>query len=88
MFQGGDNEDIRAACREVRRRAGEALQAFREDAGKLPRPLRPAFAPLALVEPYLEKLAAPDHHPLRDIVQLNPLARYGLIWRAYLGGRF
>ncbi len=88
VLQGGDNEDIRAACRDVRGRAWEAMQAFREEAVKLPRRLRPAFAPLALVQPYLKKLAAPDHHPLRDIVQLNPLARYGLIWRAYLSGRF
>ncbi len=88
MLQGGDNEDIRAACRDVRERAEEAMRAFRKDAVKLPRPLRPAFAPLALVEPYLKKLAAPDHHPLRDIVQINPLTRYGLIWRAYLSGRF
>lgn len=87
-LQGGDNEDIRAACRDMRNRAGEALRAFREEAGTLPRPMRPAFAPLAIVEPFLKKLAASEHQPLRDIAQINPLARYGLIWRAYLTGRF
>jgi phytoene synthase len=88
IFQGGANEDIRAACRDVRERAGSALRVFRQEAGTLPRSLRPAFAPLALVQPYLKRLAAPEHHPLRDLVQINPLARYGLIWRAYLSGRF
>ena len=52
-----------------------------------PRQALPAFLPLALVEPALKKLAAPDHHPLRDVIQLNPIVRYGLIWRAFLRGR-
>lgn len=88
VLHGNDNEDLRAALRDMRAKASGALERFRKQAASLPRPLRPAFLPVALVAPYLCRLAADDHHPLREIVQLNPLKRYGLIWRGYLLGKF
>jgi len=86
--QGTDNEDVRAALRDMREKALEALNDFRQQAAGLPREVRPVFAPLALVKPYLDRLASPRHDPVRAIVQINPLRRYTLIWRAYLSGRF
>ncbi len=88
ILQGSDNEDLRATLREMRRRASQALANFRREVAALPRRLRPAFLPVALVDPYLKRLAAGDHHPLREIVQINPLKRYGLIWRGYVSGKF
>jgi phytoene synthase len=88
ILHGSDNEDLRAALRAMRERASQALANFRREAAGLPRRLRPAFLPVALVGPYLKRLAAWDHHPLREIVQINPLKRYGLIWRGYVSGKF
>ena len=84
---GVDNEALRTALEAMRRRASEALSGFRQAAAGLPRQTLPAFLPLALVEPYLRKLGAPRHNPLRDIAQLNPLTRYARIWQAFLRGR-
>ena len=76
-----------AVLRDLRQIAAEALAAFRRHAAGLPSAALPVFLPLALVEPHLPRLAAPGHDPLREIVQLNPLRRYALIWRAHLRGR-
>jgi phytoene synthase len=87
ILHGSDNADLRAALRALSREAADMLARFRGAAAALPRQALPAFLPLALVEPTLKKLAAPDHHPLRTVIQLNPIIRYGLIWRAFLRGR-
>jgi phytoene synthase len=84
ILHGSDNADLRAALRDLSGEAADMLAKFRQTP---PRQALPAFLPLALVEPTLKKLAVPDHHPLRDVIQLNPIVRYGLIWRAYLRGR-
>lgn len=87
LMHGEDNQDLRAALRELRHIASEALSAARRELGKLPREALVPFLPLTLVSSYLNALGAPDHHPLHDIAQLNPLIRYGLIWRAHLRKR-
>lgn len=64
--------------------AGEARAArdaaLRQMAGIDPAPRR-AFAPLALVEPYLKAMARPAHRPLRDMAEVNPLVRFWKLWR-------
>jgi phytoene synthase len=87
LLDGADNQDLRAALRDLRQNAAAALDAARLAMRGLPPRALPAFLPLTLVAPYLKALGAPGHHPLRDIAQLNPLMRYGLIWRAHLRGR-
>ena len=87
LLDGEDNQDVRAALRDLRHEAFATLAAARQAL----RPVRGGalapFLPLALVEPYLKALAAPSRHPLRDVAQINPLRRYALIWRAHLRGR-
>ncbi len=87
ILDGNDNLDLRAALRDLRQQASGALDAARLALRALPRQALAPFLSLALVAPYLKALAAPGHHPLRDIAQINPLMRYGLIWRAHLRGR-
>jgi phytoene synthase len=87
LLHGDDNQDVRAALRDLRQRASDSLAAARLALGTMPRQALTPFLPLALIPSYLKVLGAPGHHPLRDIVQLNPLIRYGLIWRAHLRGR-
>ena len=84
---GEDNQDLRAALRDLRQSASSALDAARSALRALPPRALTPFLPLALVAPFLKALGAPGHHPLRDIAQINPLMRYGLIWRAHLRGR-
>lgn len=83
-----DNPDLRAALREMAQRAAQALVSFRAGALGLPRLIRPAYLPSALVSRYLEKLSAPDYRPFETSLGLNPLYSYVLIWRAYLKGSF
>lgn len=87
ILNGGANADLHAVLRDLREVVSGALAAFRRHAEGIPGAALPVFLPLALVEPYLARLAAPGHDPLREIVQLNPLRRYALIWRAHLRGR-
>lgn len=87
LLHGGDNQDLRAALLDLRQHASVALAAARDALSELPRAALASFLPLALVGPYLKALAAPGHHPLRNIAQINPLLRYGLIWRAHLLGQ-
>lgn len=88
ILQGTDNADLRAALRDMRERALRELDAFRSEVRGLPRPLRPALLPVALVGANLKRLARMDYNPVREIVQLNPLKRYALIWRAFVFGTF
>jgi phytoene synthase len=87
LARGDDNQDVRAALKDLRQHACLALDAARQALRALPPRALAPFLPLALVGPYLKALAAPGHHPLHDIAQINPLLRYGLIWRAHLRGR-
>ncbi len=50
-------------------------------------PARAAFAPLILVEPYLDALGAPGHNPLQNIADINPFARFVRLWWSTRGGR-
>lgn len=86
ILSGTDNADLRAALRDLRDDVTHALAEIRPHLARLPRALRPALLPLAPLPAYLNALAAPDLNPIRQIVQLNPLRRYTLIWRSYLTG--
>jgi phytoene synthase len=86
ILSGTDNPDLRAALRDLREQAGKALEEVRPRFARLPRSARIAFLPLAPLPAYLRVLASPELNPIRQVVQLNPLRRYALIWRAYLTG--
>lgn len=86
ILSGTDNPDLRAALRDLREQAGQACDEARPGFAGLPRAARPAFLPLVLLPAYLGALASPEVNPIRQIVQLNPLRRYTLLWRAWLTG--
>jgi phytoene synthase len=70
--------------------AKEAREVFAEARTALraaPAAVRPAFLPLALVEPYLRALENPGHDPLRDIADISPLVRVRRLWLAKLRAR-
>lgn len=87
LLRGEDSAALRAALIELRAIAVAELDAVRVHFTTIPAEARAAFLPLALVEPYLAKLAAPRYRPLHDIAELNPLAQIWRIWRAHRRGR-
>jgi 15-cis-phytoene synthase len=63
------------------------LEAARQHVANLPRPLKVAFLPLALVRPYLRALERPGRDPLREVPEIAPLGRVWAIARARWLGR-
>lgn len=96
LLQEGDprmlpETEARAAARQLVAslcdEAREALAASRAALESAPAAMRPAFLPLALVEPYLRALEKPDHDPLREIADISPLTRVARLWLANMRGR-
>jgi phytoene synthase len=79
--------DLRRQLSDVRDSARRNLQRFREAQGALPPDARPAFLPLALVEPALAQMDRPDFDPLTVTLEQGPLGRYWRLWTAALRGR-
>jgi len=86
LLRGKAAPQLDRALAHLRSGVRRHLAVFRKEAAKLPPETRPVFLPLALVEPYLDKLASPGHRPLQDIAALNPAARYWRIAKAYYSG--
>jgi 15-cis-phytoene synthase len=63
------------------------LEAAQQHVTNLPRPLRGAFLPLALVRPYLRALERPGRDSLREVAEVAPLRRIWAIARAHWLGR-
>jgi phytoene synthase len=59
----------------------------RQHVANLPRGIRAAFLPLALVEPYLRAVERPGRDPLRGVVEIVPLVRVCRILTAHWLGR-
>jgi len=81
VVKGRMSGELAAALGEMRNSAREHLVAARMETARLPAALRPAFAPCALVGPYLracERCADPLHEELA----VGPLRRQWRIWRA------
>jgi phytoene synthase len=72
----------RALVAMLAKEAREALAEARTGLRAAPRPVRPAFLPLALVEPYLRALEDPGHDPLHEITDISPLVRVAKLWLA------
>lgn len=72
---------------ELRRLAATRLAEAKQALAGCERGLLPAFLPLAIVEPTLDRMARPDFSPLRDVVEFSPLRRQWLLWRAARRGR-
>lgn len=83
--EGGDR--VLRLVAELEREARAALAQARNQIASCETPVRAAFAPLNLVEPYLDALRAPGHNPLQHIADINPLVRFWRLWRATRSGR-
>jgi phytoene synthase len=63
------------------------LEAAWQHVANLPRPLRVAYLPLALVRPYLRALERPGRDSLREVAEIAPLRRVWAMARAHWLGR-
>lgn len=81
IFDGRTTDRLRSALAELRaiarRRAGEALALI----ATVPAATRPAFLPLALVEPELAAMERPGFDPLRDTARLSAWRRQWILGR-------
>ena len=86
IYAGTDSESLHAVLATVRARAQQHLDTLRQRVGELDPRIRPAFFPVCLVQPYLDRMARPDYRPfetLVDIPRLSKLWRIGKsAWRA------
>jgi phytoene synthase len=78
---------VKAAITVLAKEAREALAEARTALRAAPAAVRPAFLPLALIEPYLRALESPGHDPLRDVADISPLVRVVRLWLANAGAR-
>ena len=83
--EGGDRVSHLVA--ELGRESRRALVDAHGQLADCKTPLRAAFAPLALVAPYLDALDAPGHNPVQHIADINPLARFLRLWWSTRSGR-
>jgi phytoene synthase len=79
IFAGRSSSNLRAAFAELQDIARSYLRAAHDQISSLPRAAQPAFLPVALVRPLLDRLARRD--PFVS-VELSPWRRQWLIWRA------
>jgi phytoene synthase len=79
IFAGRSSIGLRAACVELRELARRYLLSVRDHMPALPPAALPAFLPLALVRPSLDRLDRSD--PFSP-AELAPWRRQWLIWRA------
>ena len=82
ILAGEGSENLKPILSELATEARSTCKDARQRVNMLERHTRPAFAPLALVEPYLKVIEKPDHRLLQDIADINPLVRFWKLWRA------
>lgn len=75
VFSGRDSPALRAMLGDVRDRARAHLERTRALIGTVPPRCCAAFLPVALVEPYLKAMEAPDYQPFATRIDRPSLAK-------------
>jgi phytoene synthase len=73
---------LRAALREMRDLARFHLSEARKEIAAAPKMALAAFLPIELVSAYLDRMEADDYDPFRTRIELSPLKKPWLLWRA------
>ncbi len=81
VLAGRGTPALLAAIADWRMEARRHLASARIVIAKLPKMSRPAFLPLALVEPYLRQTEAKDYDPFRTPIDLPQWRRQWIFWR-------
>jgi phytoene synthase len=76
IFAGRDTEGLRAVLAAMRQRARDHLELLRAGISTIDSRIAPAFYPVCLVEPYLNRMQRADYRPFATPVNLAPLAKF------------
>lgn len=87
LLAGEDTAPVRGILATMAELARGELAAALQGVAELPRGIRVAFLPLALVRPYLRTTDIPGRNPLRDVVDVSPLRRLLRIGGMHVFGR-
>ena len=85
---GRGGPGLAAALAELREIARDHLRRARGLGATVSPPIRPAFLPAALVEPYLARMEQRDCDPFRITVEMPQWRKQWVLWRAARRGRF
>lgn len=87
LLAGETSAGVAGLLAELHGECRAALVTSRQHVANVPREIRAAFLPLALVEPYLRALERPGRDPLRGAAEIVPLVRVCRIVVAHWLGR-
>jgi phytoene synthase len=87
LLAGEGAPSVAALLAGLRDQVRTSLVTSRQHVANLPREVRPAFLPLALVQSYLRALERPGRDLLRGVVEIAPLTRVVRIAMAHWLGR-
>jgi 15-cis-phytoene synthase len=82
IFAGRTTPALRTALAELRAFARANLDAFTARCAALPPAAVPAFLPVALVRPYLDRMERRDYDPFTTPVEVPQWRRQWALWRA------
>ena len=80
--RGETSAEILTLLRDLRTIARQHLAEASRETDDLAPPVRTAFLPLALVEPYLQRMDREDYEPFAGNAELSPWRRQWIIWQA------
>lgn len=87
IVTGRGGPGLMSALAELRSLARGHLAAFRSIRDTLAPVARPAFQPVALIDPYLARMDMRDYDPLSTLVEMPEWRKHWRLWRAARSGR-
>ncbi len=82
LGQARATPELKATLAALRQIARAHLDRAMPEIVGLPAALKPAFLPIALVGPLLDRMDRPDYDPFSGRIDLTPLRRQWILWRA------
>jgi phytoene synthase len=82
IVRGRGGPGLIYSLKEMRALVRIHLRKLNDLGATVPAAIRPAFLPVALVEPYLRQMERRSYDPYRTIIGLSPLKRQWTLWRA------
>jgi phytoene synthase len=82
IVRGRGGPGLVYSLKEMRALTRIHLRKLNDLGATVPAAIKPAFLPVALVEPYLRQMERRSYDPYRTIIGLSPLRRQWTLWRA------
>ena len=82
IVRGRGGPGLVYSLKEMRALTRIHLRKLNDLGATVPAAIKPAFMPVALVEPYLRQMERRSYDPYRTIIGLSPLRRQWTLWRA------